>query len=109
MFSSQSEDLRLWFFRDEPSMYLLEDGSSSLEECGFRDEDAILAEVRNTSEGTWPEEISSVFANAGPGGNGGLDRRLSTMRSTTQGAGMHYFTGSFIPESCNKKSLGTCS
>ena len=85
-------------------MYLLEDGSSSLEECGFRDEDAILAEVRNTSEGTWPEEISSVFAGTGASGiNGGLDRRLSTMRSTTQVAGIGTTYKAFFihfPENC---------
>ena len=83
----KSEDLRLWFFRDEASMYLMEDSTATLEDSGFRDEDAILVEVRNTSEGTWPEEICQL-ANASNGvGSGGLDRRLSTMRSTTQVAG----------------------
>ena len=69
-------------------MFLLEDGWVTLEDAGFRDEDSILVEVRHSTEGTWPEEISSVFASAtGTPSAGGADRRMSTMRSSTQVAG----------------------
>ena len=69
-------------------MFLLEDGGVTLEDTGFRDEDSILVEVRHNTEGTWPEEISSVFASAtGTSNAGGADRRMSTMRSSTQVAG----------------------
>ena len=74
-------------FQDEHSMSLLDDDSSCLEDAGFLDDHSILVEVRSR-DGTWPEEISSVFANAAAASaastGGGLDRRLSTMRSTTQ-------------------------
>ena len=56
----KSEDMRLWFFKDDSNMSLLEDGSLVLEDAGFNDEDSILVEVRNSAEGTWPEEISSL-------------------------------------------------
>ena len=72
----------------QASMFLLEDGGVTLEDTGFRDEDSILVEVRHSTEGTWPEEISSAFASAtGTSSAGGADRRMSTMRSSTQVAG----------------------
>ena len=72
----------------QASMFLLEDGGVTLEDTGFRDEDSILVEVRHNTEGTWPEEISSAFASAtGTSNAGGADRRMSTMRSSTQVAG----------------------
>ena len=54
------EDLRLWLYRgDETSMKMLDQESLTLEEVGFQDDDAILAELRSR-DGTWPEEISSL-------------------------------------------------
>ena len=54
------EDLRLWLYRgDENSMKMLDQESLTLEEVGFQDDDAILAELRSR-DGTWPEEISSL-------------------------------------------------
>ena len=54
------EDLRLWLYRgDETSMRMLDQESLTLEEVGFKDDDAILAELRSR-DGTWPEEISSL-------------------------------------------------
>jgi hypothetical protein len=34
--------MRLWFFRDESNMRLLENDAITLEDAGFRDEDSIL-------------------------------------------------------------------
>ena len=54
------EDLRLWLYRgDESSMIMMDSESSTLEEIGCVDDDAILAEIRS-QDGTWPEEISSL-------------------------------------------------
>jgi hypothetical protein len=36
------EDMRLWFFRDETNMRLLENDCITLEDAGFRDEDSLL-------------------------------------------------------------------
>ena len=54
------EDLRLWLYKgDEASMKMLDQEQATLEDVGFLDDDAILAEVRSR-DGTWPEEISSL-------------------------------------------------
>jgi hypothetical protein len=34
--------MRLWFFRDEANMRLLENDGVTLEDAGFRDEDSLL-------------------------------------------------------------------
>ena len=65
----KQEDLRLWYFRDENEMHLLENDNLALEDAGFKDEGSILVEVRSR-DGTWPEEITSLCNNA--------DRRSST-------------------------------
>jgi ubiquitin carboxyl-terminal hydrolase 6/32 len=66
----KQEDIRLWYFRDESTMRLLEDESLTLEDAGFKDEDSILVEIRSR-DGTWPEEITSLV------GTSGGDRRAS--------------------------------
>ena len=54
------EDLRLWLYKgDESSMKMLDQENVTLEDVGFIDDDAILAEIRSR-DGTWPEEISSL-------------------------------------------------
>ena len=40
-------------------MKMLDQESITLEDVGFQDDDAILAEIRSR-DGTWPEEISSL-------------------------------------------------
>ncbi|KAK6636372.1 hypothetical protein RUM43_010032 [Polyplax serrata] len=56
------EDMRLWLFRDEGNMFILEEEESTLDELGILDEDQILIEVRN-KDLTWPEELSSIACN----------------------------------------------
>ena len=54
------EDLRLWLYKgDENNMKMLDQENVTLEDVGFVDDDAILAEIRSR-DGTWPEEISSL-------------------------------------------------
>ena len=53
------EDVRLWHFRDESNLILLEDEARALEDLGVKDEGSILVEVRSR-DGTWPEEITSL-------------------------------------------------
>merc|ERR1719361_1261378 len=67
----KAEDMRLWFYRDDTNMKLLEESDISLEDEGFVDEDSILVEVRSR-DGTWPEEINSLCK----------DRRASTLPPT---------------------------
>ncbi|KAL0267099.1 UNVERIFIED_CONTAM: hypothetical protein PYX00_009454 [Menopon gallinae] len=57
------EDMRLWLYRDENNMFILEEEDSTLEELGILDEDQILIEVRN-KDLTWPEEMNSIAYNA---------------------------------------------
>ena len=60
----KNEDLRLWYYKDENTMKLLEDDegiSSNLEDIGVKEEEGILVEVRSR-DGTWPEEICSLMA-----------------------------------------------
>ncbi len=71
------EDMRLWRFRSEQDMQLLEDESSDLEECGFGDDDSMLMEVRSR-DGTWPEEITSLYKSTSSG-----DRRSSVLGAGT--------------------------
>ena len=40
-------------------MKMLDQENITLEDVGFQDDDAILAEIRSR-DGTWPEEISSL-------------------------------------------------
>ncbi|XP_068086711.1 ubiquitin carboxyl-terminal hydrolase 32 [Anabrus simplex] len=53
------EDMRLWHYRDENNMLLIEDEEPTLEELGIIDEDQLLIEVRN-KDLTWPEEMGSL-------------------------------------------------
>ncbi len=70
----KQEDMRLWRFRSEHDMQLLENESEDLEDCGFSDEDSLLMEVRSR-DGTWPEEITSLYNSSGSIG----DRRASSV------------------------------
>ncbi|XP_054718622.1 ubiquitin carboxyl-terminal hydrolase 32-like [Uloborus diversus] len=54
------EETRLWLYKDDSNLTLLEDESSSLEELGVEDNEQILIEVRNKDQ-TWPEEMSNVM------------------------------------------------
>ncbi|PSN41510.1 hypothetical protein C0J52_07225 [Blattella germanica] len=53
------EDMRLWHYRDENNMLLIEDEEPTLEDLGILDEDQLLIEVRN-KDLTWPEEMGSL-------------------------------------------------
>ncbi|XP_023716699.1 ubiquitin carboxyl-terminal hydrolase 32 isoform X2 [Cryptotermes secundus] len=53
------EDMRLWHYRDENNMLLIEDEEPTLEDLGVLDEDQLLIEVRN-KDLTWPEEMGSL-------------------------------------------------
>ncbi|KAG8233419.1 hypothetical protein J437_LFUL013413, partial [Ladona fulva] len=53
------EDMRLWLFKDENNMTLIEEEEATLEELGVIDEDQLLIEVRN-KDLTWPEEMGSL-------------------------------------------------
>ncbi|XP_046979817.1 ubiquitin carboxyl-terminal hydrolase 32 [Schistocerca americana] len=53
------EDMRLWHYRDENNMLLIEDEEPTLEDLGIMDEDQLLIEVRN-KDLTWPEEMGSL-------------------------------------------------
>lgn len=53
------EDVRIWQFRDENNMKLLDNDAIILEDVGVKDEDSLLMELRS-KDGTWPEEISSL-------------------------------------------------
>lgn len=53
------EDMRLWHYRDDANMVLIEDEEATLEELGICDDDQVLIEVRN-KDLTWPEEIGSL-------------------------------------------------
>jgi len=55
------EDLRLWLYKgdSDTTMKMLDQENITLEDVGFQDDDAILAEIRSR-DGTWPEEISSL-------------------------------------------------
>ncbi|XP_034237598.1 ubiquitin carboxyl-terminal hydrolase 32 isoform X2 [Thrips palmi] len=53
------EDMRLWHFKDENNMTVLEDEEASLEDLSVLDEDQLLIEVRN-KDLTWPEEMGSL-------------------------------------------------
>ncbi|XP_046386606.1 ubiquitin carboxyl-terminal hydrolase 32 isoform X1 [Ischnura elegans] len=56
------EDMRLWLFRDENNMMLIEEEEATLEELNVQDEDQLLIEVRN-KDLTWPEEMGSLATN----------------------------------------------
>ncbi|XP_026279470.1 ubiquitin carboxyl-terminal hydrolase 32 isoform X3 [Frankliniella occidentalis] len=53
------EDMRLWHFKDESNMIVLEDEEASLEDLRIVDEDQLLIEVRN-KDLTWPEEMGGL-------------------------------------------------
>lgn len=63
------EDIRLWHYKDENNMTLLEDECVTLEGLGVEDNDQILIEVRNKDQ-TWPEEMSLLASR-----NGRIDRK----------------------------------
>eukprot|EP00095_Tigriopus_kingsejongensis_P012381 snap_masked-scaffold190_size271632-processed-gene-1.19 protein:Tk12381 transcript:snap_masked-scaffold190_size271632-processed-gene-1.19-mRNA-1 annotation:"ubiquitin carboxyl-terminal hydrolase 32" len=67
------DDMRLWQFKDETQMNLLEDEALTLEDAGLKDEGSILVEVRSR-DGTWPEEITSLC-------NNNSDRRSSFLNN----------------------------
>ena len=67
------EDMRLWRFKSEADMTLLEDEAADLEDCGFSDDESLLMEVRSR-DGTWPEEITSLYKSSSSG-----DRRSSLL------------------------------
>lgn len=54
------EDTRLWLYKDDNNLYLLEEEDSTLEELQIEDNEQILIEVRNKDQ-TWPEELSNVM------------------------------------------------
>ncbi|CAH1801921.1 unnamed protein product [Owenia fusiformis] len=56
------DDLRLWKFKDEQNMHLLEDEEATVEELGLEDYCQVLAEVRN-KDLTWPEEMNQLAKN----------------------------------------------
>lgn len=68
----KSEELRLWHFKDENHMELLENENNNLEDIGMKDEDSLLMEIRSR-DGTWPEEITSICNSN--------ERRLSLLNS----------------------------
>lgn len=85
----KAEDLRLWHFRDDSHMELLDydlissdtytsamPKMKSLEDFGFQDDDSLLIEIRSR-DGTWPEEITSLYSNN--------DRRLSLLNVSNSG------------------------
>ncbi|CAI9715032.1 ubiquitin carboxyl-terminal hydrolase 32-like [Octopus vulgaris] len=53
------EDIRLWKFKDEHNMTLLEDDCMTLEDAGVEENQQILIEVRN-KDLTWPEEMCQL-------------------------------------------------
>ncbi|XP_059091560.1 ubiquitin carboxyl-terminal hydrolase 32-like isoform X2 [Tigriopus californicus] len=65
------DDMRLWQYKDDTQMNLLEDENCTLEDAGLKDEGSLLVEVRSR-DGTWPEEITSLC-------NNNSDRRASVL------------------------------
>ncbi|XP_054279647.1 ubiquitin carboxyl-terminal hydrolase 32-like [Macrosteles quadrilineatus] len=55
----RADDMRLWLYRDENNMLLMEEEEATLEDLGVCDEDQLLIEIRNKDQ-TWPEEIGSL-------------------------------------------------
>ncbi|KAK7789457.1 hypothetical protein R5R35_012652 [Gryllus longicercus] len=72
------EDMRLWHYRDENNMMLIEDEEPTLEELGIVDDDQLLIEVRN-KDLTWPEEMGSLA-------NHMQDKRKQTAAPAEKGA-----------------------
>ncbi|CAG0918046.1 unnamed protein product [Notodromas monacha] len=58
----QPEDVRLWLFKDENNLTLIEDESCLLEQANLLEEESILVEVRDKDQ-TWPEEMSLLAKN----------------------------------------------
>ncbi|ELT99007.1 hypothetical protein CAPTEDRAFT_129894 [Capitella teleta] len=56
------EDMRLWKFKDEQSMTMLEEEESTLDQLGITENMQLLLEVRN-KDLTWPEEMSFLAKN----------------------------------------------
>ncbi|KAI0214877.1 Ubiquitin carboxyl-terminal hydrolase 32 [Lamellibrachia satsuma] len=56
------DDMRLWKFKDEQNMSLLEDESQTMEVVGVEENSQILIEVRN-KDLTWPEEMCQLAKN----------------------------------------------
>ncbi|XP_042906047.1 ubiquitin carboxyl-terminal hydrolase 32 isoform X2 [Parasteatoda tepidariorum] len=54
------EETRLWLYKDDSNLTLLEDENSSLQQLGIEDNEQILIEVRNKDQ-TWPEEMTNVM------------------------------------------------
>lgn len=52
----RQEDTRLWLYKDDNNLILIEEENMTLEDFGIEDNDQILIEVRNKDQ-TWPEEI----------------------------------------------------
>ncbi|XP_022251040.1 ubiquitin carboxyl-terminal hydrolase 32-like [Limulus polyphemus] len=52
----RQEDTRLWLYKDDNNLILLEEENLTLEALGIEDNEQILIEVRNKDQ-TWPEEI----------------------------------------------------
>ncbi|KAK2185909.1 hypothetical protein NP493_217g02044 [Ridgeia piscesae] len=56
------DDMRLWKFKDEQNMSLLEDENQTMEDVGVEENAQILIEVRN-KDLTWPEEMCQLAKN----------------------------------------------
>ncbi|KFM78271.1 Ubiquitin carboxyl-terminal hydrolase 32, partial [Stegodyphus mimosarum] len=54
------EETRLWLYKDDSNLTLLEEENYTLEELNIEDNEQILIEVRNKDQ-TWPEEMSNVM------------------------------------------------
>ncbi|GFR09430.1 ubiquitin carboxyl-terminal hydrolase 32 [Trichonephila clavata] len=54
------EETRLWLYKDDSNLTLLEEENCTLLQLGFEDNEQILIEVRNKDQ-TWPEEMTNVM------------------------------------------------
>ena len=75
----KQDELRLWHYKSDSDLTLLDDECLCLEDLGVKDEDAILVELRSR-DASWPEEMMQLQADGG-NDKGAAARRASTFNS----------------------------